>query len=245
VTCAAIIEARMASTRLPGKVLRPIMGRPMLELLIERLQRAETLDCILVATTEKGADDPICALAERLGIGYYRGSEEDVLDRVLRTARAFSVADIIEITGDCPLIDPAVVDRVVREYRGYSCEYASNVIRRTYPRGMDTQVFSTAVLERVARLTDDPAYREHVSLYIYEHPEIFRLCSIESGLPEWVTRLRLTVDTGEDFTLVSAIFEALSPQNPAFGLSDIVRLLEERPDLQEINRHVGHKEVYR
>lgn len=239
----AIIEARMRSTRLPGKVLAPVLGRPLLELLVERLARATRLDGVVVATTTHPDDAAVEALARRLGVGCFRGSEEDVLDRVLRAARAFTVDTIVEITGDCPLIDPAVVDGLVAAYRAGGFDYVSNVLRRTYPRGLDAQVFSTATLEEVARLTRDPADREHVSLYIYTHPERFALHNVPSALPAKWWDLRLTVDTAADLALVTVIYESLYPQNPAFGLADVLGLLERRPELIDLNRHVEQKRV--
>jgi spore coat polysaccharide biosynthesis protein SpsF len=240
---AAIIEARMASTRLPGKVLLPVLGRPLLDHLIERLMRAGTLDQIIVATTTNATDDPVEALARDLGCGCFRGSEEDVLDRVLSAAHRFGVDLIAEITGDCPLMDPAIVDTLVETFRLNRYDYVSNVIGRTYPRGMDAQVFPTAVLDEVARLTDDPVDHEHVSLYIYNHPERFSLHNVQSGLPERFHDLRLTVDTPEDFQLIRTIFEELYPGKPDFSLRDILDLFDRRPELAEINRHVQQKKV--
>ncbi|MBF0285827.1 MAG: glycosyltransferase family protein [Magnetococcales bacterium] len=239
----ATIEARMSSTRLPGKVLRPILGRPMLQWLVERLQRAQTLDGVVVATTVNPADDPIAQLAERLGIGCFRGSEEDVLDRVLRTAQAHHADVIVELTGDNPLIDPRLVDHVVEIYRARGVDYVSNCMAKTYPLGMNVQVFSTAVLAETARSTDDPADHEHVSLYIYEHPERFSLHNVASGLAEEWSDVRLTVDTLEDFELVSRIVEALHPTQPDFGLPEILQLLEREPTLRAINAGVAQKKA--
>lgn len=239
----AIIEARMTSTRLPGKIVLPILGKPMLELLVERLKRAKLLDQIVVATTQNTSDDGVEKLTHRIGVGCYRGSEDDVLDRVLRAAHANDADVIVEVTGDCPLIDPIVVDRVIQTYQTKNVDYVSNILKRTYPRGMDIQVFSTAVLEKVARLTDDPIDHEHVSLYIYEHPEIFSLFNVESDLPEKYWDIRLTVDMEEDFKLIKAIYELLYPKNPAFTLDEIMDLLERRTDLLELNRNIQQKKV--
>jgi len=239
----AIIEARSSSTRLPGKILLPILGEPLLARLIERLRRAETLDTIIIATTTNPADDRVGKFAEQAGVGCFRGSGEDVLGRVLGAAKAFSIDVIVEVTGDCPLLDPAEVDKVVRAYGSGPWDYASNVLRRTYPRGLDTQVFSTELLERVAGLTRDPVDREHVSLYIYEHPGMFSLTNVESDLPEKWHDLRLTVDTREDLELVTAIYEALYPGKPDFDLGDVIGLLERRGDLLEINQHIAQKQV--
>ena len=237
------IEARMLSSRLPGKVLRPILGRPMLALMIERLQRVKNVAAIVVATTVDPSCDPIETLARELGVSCFRGSEDDVLDRVLQAARAAEADLIVETTGDCPLIDPAVIDVMIADFLAGGADYVANILQPTWPRGMDVQVFPRAVLERVAQLTNDPADREHVSLYIYEHPETFRLRNVVSGLPADVAELRLTVDTREDFALVTRIYEALYVGNPRFGMMEILALFAEHPDWREINRAVQQKAV--
>lgn len=237
----ATIQARMRSERLPGKVLLPILGRPMLELMIERLRRVRAVDDVWIATTDDPSCDPIEQLAHRLGAGCFRGSENDVLDRVVRTGEAARADLLVETTGDCPLIDPPTVDLVIERFLDGGVDYCSNVITRTYPRGMDTQVFPLSVLQDVARLTADPVDREHVSYYIYQHPEQFRLRNVESGLAPEVAALRLTVDTPDDFHLVRRIFEELYSIRPAFTLTDVLALLGRRPDLVDINRHVRQK----
>lgn len=230
----------MRSTRLPGKVLKPILGRPMLDLMIERLRRVPQLDAIVIATTTDADCDPIEELTGRIGVGCYRGSEDDVLDRVLQAARAARADAIVELTADCPLIDPQLTAETIEAFRRAEVDYAANCLQEPYPRGLDVQIFSTAVLEEVACLTSDPADREHVSLYIYEHPERFRLLDVPAGPPE-AAGLRLTVDTPEDFALVSRIYQALYPANPAFGLSDIVDLFSRQPELRGINASVEQK----
>jgi spore coat polysaccharide biosynthesis protein SpsF len=236
----ATIEARMTSTRLPGKVLLEAAGKPLLEHMIERLRRARTLDDIVVATTAESSSEPIAELAGRLGVGCFRGSEDDVLGRVLGAAQAHGSELIVETTADCPLIDPGVLDAVVERFHEGGVDYCSNTLERTYPRGMDVEVFPTAVLEEVAGLTDDPADREHVSIYIYEHPARYRLRSVTSDRPD-TAELRLTVDTPDDYALIRAIFEELYPRDPGFGLEAILALLEQRPDLAALNRHVEQK----
>jgi spore coat polysaccharide biosynthesis protein SpsF len=236
------IEARMTSSRLPGKVLMPAAGKPLLEHMIERLRRAERLDAIVVATTDHPSSDPIVELAERLGVGWHRGSEDDVLARVLGAARDHDADVIVETSGDCPLIDPRLVDLVVERFLAGGVDYCSNNLERTYPRGMDAQAFRTDVLAEVDRLTDDPADREHVSLYIYEHPERYRLSTVRSGRPE-LGAIRLTVDTPEDLALVRAIFDELYPRDPEFGLDAILALLAERPELRALNAAIVQKPV--
>lgn len=239
----AIVQARMSSSRLPGKIMRPVVGRPLLELLVERLKRARRVDEVVIATTTNDGDDLVESLTQRLGIGCFRGSEHDVLDRVLRAAHAAQADVIVEITGDCPLIDFEVIDDLVDVYQRNDYDYVANILRRTYPRGLDTQVFATSVLEEVARLTNDPADHEHVSLYIYEHPERFKLHNVESGLPKEFWDLRLTVDTAEDFELVRRIYEELYSVNPAFTLKDLIELFQRQPELRGINQHIRQKAV--
>jgi len=236
------IEARMTSSRLPGKVLADAVGRPLLAHMIERLRRCPGLDEIVVATTTNSSDDPVAELADRLGAGVFRGSEEDVLGRVLGAAQAHGAELIVETTGDCPLIDPAIVGEVIDRFAAAGADYCSNMLERTYPRGMEVQVFPTAVLAEVDRLTDAPADREHVSLYIYEHPERYRLSGVAAAPPRGAD-VRLTVDTPEDLALVRAVFEELYPRDPAFGLGEILDLLDARPDLRGLNRDVEQKPV--
>ena len=233
----------MGSTRLPGKVLRPILGQPMLARMIERLRRVRWADGIVIATTDQPADDAIVALASELGVGCHRGSEVDVLERVLGAARSAAADLIVETTADCPLIDPGVIDQLIQTFRSNRVDYCANVVTPSYPRGLDAQVFPTRVLAEVAALTDDPADREHVSLYIYEHPDRFRLLNLASGLPRKVSDLRLTVDTAEDLELVTRVYAELYPSNPAFGLNDIIGLMERQPLLGGMNQHIQQKTI--
>jgi spore coat polysaccharide biosynthesis protein SpsF len=237
-----IVEARMRSTRLPGKVLLPLLGRPLLGLMVERLRRSERLDDIVIATTEDPSCDPIEAFAREHGVGVFRGSENDVLARVLGAARAAEADVIVETTGDCPLLDPALLDRVVDAYHEGGSDFCSNTLSETWPRGMDVRVFSTEALAGVAAATDDPADREHVSLYFWTHPERYRLREVESDDPS-LGALRLTVDTPDDLALVRAIVERLHPVREDFGLAEIVALLRSDPALVALNAHVQQKAV--
>jgi spore coat polysaccharide biosynthesis protein SpsF len=239
----ATIEARMTSSRLPGKILRPILGKPTLELLIERLSYVKKIDQIVVATTSNSTDDIVEELTRHLGVGCYRGSEDDVLDRVLKAAQHYNADIIVEITGDCPLIDPDVIDHLIDIFIHNSYAYVSNTLKQTYPNGLDAQVFSVKTLEEVSRLTQDPADHEHVSLYIYEHPERYSLFNLESGLPEKNWDLRLTVDTIEDFELIRSIYEELYPKNRVFSLKEILGLLDRKPELVCMNKHIQQKAV--
>jgi spore coat polysaccharide biosynthesis protein SpsF len=237
------IEARMRSSRLPGKVLKPILGRPMLALMIERLRHARTIDGIVVATTDNPSDDPIARLAAELDVGCFRGSEEDVLARVLGAARHYGGDVIVETTGDCPLNDPAIVDKVVSDYRIGGADFVSNNLEYSTPIGTDVRVFSTDSLAEIDRISQDPADREHVSLHYWEHPEKYRLRNVTTEMPPGVSGLRLTVDTPEDFELVRQVFEELYPSKLIFSLSDILELFQRRPDLPAINQNIQQKAV--
>jgi spore coat polysaccharide biosynthesis protein SpsF len=239
----ATIEARMASTRLPGKVLALAQGRPMLELMVERLRLVPELDAIVVATTKNASDDAIEKLAEKLGVGCWRGSEDDVMSRVLDAATAFGADVIVETTGDCPLIDPGVVSETIAAYRRSGADYVSNVLDRTYPIGMDTQVFATKTLADAAARTGDPADREHVSLYIYRHPERYSVLNVAASPSLTMPDLRLTLDTPEDLEVIRTIFAAFAAQGTRFSLADILQFLDVNPAIAQINAHVKHRYV--
>jgi len=238
-----IIEARMRSTRLPGKVMKPILGEPMLYRMIERLRHCSCLDDIWVATTEHESCKPIVDLTARIGVGCFQGSEEDVMDRVLQTAKISEADILVELTGDCPLLDPMVVDRVVATYLANNVDYCSNALQEDYPGGMDVQVFSTRIIEEVSELTSDPVDREHVSLYIYEHPDRYRILDIKDDPSSNLKGIRLTVDTEADFQLVSNVFEELYSKNPVFSLEDIFYLFDQKPKLRSVNNHIQQKHV--
>lgn len=237
------IEARYASSRLPGKTLLEICGKPTLELIIERLKRSKFIDEIAIATTVNRDCDAIEDLARKLNVGCYRGSEDDVLDRVLKTARAYKADIIVEITGDETLIDTVIVDQVIDYYLKNNFDYVSNVIDRRYPRGLDTQVFAVSVLEEVSKLTNDTADRENVSLYIYEHPEKYKLGSVkapeEMNHPDW----RWTLDTKEDFEFLKTVYEALYKVKKDFNSYDVLDLLKKDPYILKINERIKQKAV--
>ena len=238
-----IIEARFASTRLPGKVLEPILGEPMLARMIARLLRARSIQSLVVATSTSPVDDAVADTAVRAGAESFRGSEEDVLARVVAAARANHADIIAELTGDCPLHDPAIVDAVVADYLAGGADFVSNIHPYTTPRGTDVRVFSTDALAEIEATSDDPADREHVSLHFWEHPEKYRLRNVTFDFPPGAAQLRLTVDAPKDLELVTAIYEELYPRNPKFTLADVISLLGQRPDLAAINAAVEQKAV--
>ncbi len=239
----AIVQARMTSTRLPGKVLMMAAGKPMLEHLVERVRRAPPLDGIIIATTVNDSDDAVVRLANDLSVGYYRGSEEDVLTRVLEAAKAYDVDIIVELTGDNPLIDPAMIVDCIRLYMDSDVDYASNILEPGLPHGFPVQVFSTKVLADVARRTDDPIDHEHVSLFIYRNPDIYRTMAMPVPSDLHRPEVQLTLDEPDDYRLISSVFEALYANNPEFTIRDVLAYLDSNPELLEINRHVRRKSV--
>lgn len=232
----AIVQARAGSTRLPGKVLRPILGRPMLARVIERLRLSETLHRIVVATTDLPQDDAVARIATEMGVGVFRGDEADVLSRYVDAAREFQADVIVRVTADCPLIDAQVLDQIVSTYlaRVAELDYVSNTIKRTYPRGLDVEVFPWRTLDRLDRVSRSAAEREHVTLHVLHHPECYRIAQVRHPLDH--SAHYWTVDTEQDFQLATAVYEVLYPAQPRFGWTDVLRVFEARPELFEINR---------
>jgi len=237
------VEARMGSSRLPGKTLAPICGEPMLKLLIERLKRIPMIDEVVIATTTEPEDKKIEALAVESGVKCYRGSSDDVLSRVLQAALSQKADLIVEMTGDNPLLDPGVVEDVIKLFLSGDYDYVCNFLDRTFPRGLDTQIFPTRLLAEVDRITQNPLDREHVSLYIYEHPERYRLGNLSAPPKLHRPELRLTVDTGEDLSLVREIYGRLYRKKPDFSIQDVIALLDANPELLKINQHILQKPV--
>ncbi len=237
----ATIEARMTSSRLPGKVLLPLAGKPTLERLVERMKSSKYVDTIVVATTVNEADEPIAGLAERLGVACFRGSEEDVLGRVLGAAQSVQGGIIVEITGDCPLVDGRLIDRAVEEFFKLDVHYASNCLIQSYPLGFEVQVFPTAVLAEVDKLTQDPVDRLHVSYYIYMHPERYRFANWTAEPECFAPDFRLTLDEKGDYELLDKVFTALAPGNPDFSAAETVAYLKSHPELLELNKSVRQK----
>lgn len=241
----ATIEARMASTRLPGKVLLPLAGRPALARLVERARRSRMIDGIVVATTQSREDDAICALSEMENISCFRGSVDDVMGRVLGAARSVDADIIVELTGDNPLVDPAIIDLAVANFLASGADYMSNVLERSFPLGLDVQVFGTSTLADAASRTHDPEDREHVSLYIYRNPDRYKIAHFRSLDPRPQSHLRLTMDTAEDYAVITTVFDALLPADPAFDTSSILDLLERDPSIVQKNAGVAHRWVTR
>lgn len=238
-----IVQARMGSTRLPGKILKEVLNRPILSYLIERLQRCKNADALLVATTTNPFDDQIVDCCKKNKVAFMRGSEEDVLARYYDAALSTEADVVVRVTSDCPLIDPTVIDSAIENFlsRYPEQDYLSNTLERTYPRGMDVEVFSFNALKEAFIHAQDPEQREHVTPFIYLRPDRFKLRQIKWEEDESI--YRWTVDTEEDFQLIRQLLEVLYPRNPEFGLRDIIRVMQDHPDWLQINAHVLQKQL--
>jgi len=238
---AAIIQARMGSTRLPGKVMMDLAGQLMLVRVVNRVRRASRLDEVVVATTTNPNDDSIVDLCQERGWQFFRGNQEDVLDRYYHAASAFRADVVIRITSDCPLIEPEIVDRVVNEFLSHypQVEYVSNNLQRTFPLGLDVEVMSFGALERAWQEDSNPSWREHVTPYLRRHPKKFRTRNVDNDID--YSYMRWTVDTIEDLTFVRKIYNYF--QNDTFTWREVLHLLETHPEWLEINRHVQQKIV--
>ena len=236
-----IVQARMTSTRLPGKVMKIVCGKPLLEHLINRLKRVKCADQIVIATTVNETEDIIVELCKKLDISYYRGSEEDVLGRYYEAAVEYGGDVIIRITSDCPVIDPDVVsyliDFYMRNLKKY--DYVTNTLKRTYPRGMDAEIVSFKALKEAHFNAYDPFDREHVTLFIRNRPTQYRRHNIKYSSD--LSRYRLTVDTSEDMELIRRIFESLYVENPEFTMKDILSKMAANPEWEYINAHVKQR----
>ncbi len=235
-----IIQARMSSTRLPGKVLMTPAGQPMLVRVVRRTSQARRLDRVVLATTTSHEDDTIVKLSGASGWSTFRGSEEDVLDRYYEAAREYQADGIARITSDCPLIDPGIIDEIVRRFLRGQWDYVSNTLEpRSFPRGLDVEVFSFDALERAWREDTNPAWREHVTPYIYRHPELFRLHGVTNDTD--YSHMRWTVDAPEDLEFVRKIYDHFG--HDRFRWKEVIDLLEQHPEWLEINRHVQQKVI--
>lgn len=231
----AIIQARMGSTRLPGKILMPILDEPMLARMIERVKRAQKIDAVVVATTDRDEDDPTAALGALCGVSVFRGSEKDVLDRFYNAAKESGADTVMRLTGDCPLMDPAVIDTVVEHFEAAQGRIHYTSTPRNYPEGLDTEIFPFSALKEAAENAALPSEREHVTPYIKNHPERFTCETWEEGKDDH-SSMHWSVDTRADFDFVTKIFEQLYPHNPGFSKDDVLVLLSKHPEYLEINK---------
>lgn len=239
----ATIQARLGSLRLPGKVLAPILGRPLIEYQIERIRRSKIINRVVIATTTNPQDDAIVELAQRLGCECFRGSEDDVVGRVLGSLNRFEIEVNAEFQGDNSIPDPQIIDQVIGYYLDHCDEfdYVTNSLKTTYPPGLEVSVYPSSVLADAEARIVEPLLREYVGIHIYQHPEWYRVKNLEAP-PEFTRpNLHLEVDTQEDFELVSAIYQHFMPTNPKFLLADVVAFTDANPHLTRMNENVERR----
>jgi spore coat polysaccharide biosynthesis protein SpsF len=238
----AIIQARVGSTRLPRKVLKNIVGKPMLWHVIDRVKRATLVDEIVLAATRKEEDKPLLKLAKESGVNSYEGSENDVLDRYFQAATKFGADAIVRITADCPLIDPEVVDKVVKIFLDGGFDYISNTAKLSYPDGLDVEVFSCDTLESAWKDSRKLSEREHVTPYIRKHPKMFRIGGVE--YERNLSHMQWSVDTDRDLKFVREVYKRLYKKGRIFFMRDVLKLLKKHPELTEINKGVARNAGY-
>lgn len=238
----ATIEARMTSSRLPGKVLLPAGNKPMLEHLVNRLKQVTLLDDIVLATTTNSTDDVLVDFAKKHQISFFRGSEEDVMARVIGAAESVSADVLVEITGDCPIIDPTIIEQTIQLFRYNECDYASNVQVRSYPIGMDTQVYRLNTLKQSFEMTTEPLDHEHVTRHIRLHPELFKQLHLVAPTALWWPELGLTLDEEADYLLLRNIVEYFGVEHSNFSCADVIHLLKnQHPEWVSVNQDVKRK----
>lgn len=230
----AILQARTSSTRLPGKVLKPILGQPMLARQLERNLRSTNIDKLIVATSDQPDDQAVADLCKAVGVECFRGSLNDVLDRYYQAAAERNADHIVRLTGDCPLADPEVIDRVIEFYLNGDYDYVSNIIEPSFPHGLDVELFRFEALKTAWQEATLQPQREHVTPFICRQPDRFKLANFKHS--QDLSHYRWTVDEPEDFELITAIYEGLYPTNPEFDMDAILHFLKDNPDLQKINQ---------
>ena len=241
VRIAAIIEARMTSTRLPGKHMLLANKKPMIEHLVNRLKNVPSLNAIVMATTVNNADEPLIELAINTGISFFRGSENDVMSRVIGAAESVKADIIVGITGDCTVIDPLLIEQAIQVFIHNSCAYVNNAAVPSYPGGMNTQVYALESLKKSAEMTNDPLDHEHVTSYIFRHTELFPPIYLVASPDLFWPDLQLELDEKNDYEFLKKIIEYFGSENNCFSCREIIDLLKNNPEWSEINRNVKRK----
>ncbi len=240
-----VIQARMGAERLPGKILKPLAGAyPVLEWVVERSRRAVKAQEIIVATTLQPGDDIVETFCRDHEVRCFRGSEANVFERYYACAQKFQLDAVVRVTADCPFISPETIDRCIDVFWDSKADYVNNSrLRKTYPRGLDVEVVSFEALKRLADKALTPSEREHVTLYIYQHPEEFRIQTVEAEPALCAPELRLTLDTPDDFQLLNTVAEYFSKESFHAGSRQIVDYLRKHPDVADLNRHIEQKKI--
>jgi len=238
----AIIQARMGASRLPGKVLFDLEGKPVLARIIERVRLSRLINKVLVATTTNSEDLKIAKLCNEMDIEVFCGSENDVLDRYFQAAQSVNAEHVVRITADCPMIDPLVIDEVICLYLKNKVDYASNILKETYPDGEDVEVFTFAALKKVWKSAILPSEREHVTPFIKKNKGLFTQANLE--YKENLSSKRWTLDNLEDYEFIKLIYKNLFYKNNWFGMKDVLDFLNENPEIEKINCHIMRNEGY-
>lgn len=239
---AAIVQARMGSTRLPGKAMKVLRGKPMLWHICDRLKYSRKITKIIIATTFKEDDKVIVNFSKEMETDAFCGSSEDVLDRYYQSAKFFNVEHIVRITADCPLIDPVIVDEIVDCYQAKDSDYVSNTINPSYPDGLDTEIFSFKTLERAWGEAEKPSEREHVTPYICNHPEIFNIYNYTNDAD--YSHMRWVLDEEADYKFIAEVYKRLYREGGIFYMDDVLDLLAKHPELNDINKKIKRNEGY-
>lgn len=237
----AIIQARMGSTRLPGKVMKKIFGKSILEHVVRRTSACEGINNIVIATTALEQDQVIVEEAKRLGVDVFCGAEHDVLDRYYQAAIKYKADSIMRITSDCPIIDAAILSKMITIYHNSDFDYVSNTLKRSFPRGLDAEIFSMESLKNAYQNADNEELKEHVTPYIYLNPDQFSIYHYESK--EDYSMYRWTLDTEEDWILINKIYESLYVEGELFSWKKGIELMNQKPELPKINLHVEQKKI--
>lgn len=238
----AIVQARMGSTRLPGKVLMRLIDKPLLCHIVERLRRIKLIDEIIIATTNKAIDKPIEELAREMKTKIFTGKEDDVLDRYYQAARIYKVDIILRITADCPLIDPQIIDNLIKYYLKNKLDYIN--LPKNYPEGIDAEIFSFEALKKAWQEAKLPSEREHVTPYIWNHPKKFRLGELPADIPGDFSYLHWSVDEERDLKFAREVFKKLYHKDCIFYTKDVLKLLKNEPQMIEINKGLTGQEGY-
>lgn len=237
-----LLQARSSSTRLPNKVLKNLLGQPMIIRQIERIQRSIHIGTLFLVTSTDSTDDELANVVSQAGIAIYRGSLNDVLDRFYQAAMPHKPDIIVRLTGDCPLIDPNIIDAAISKFLALNVDYLSNSLSPTYPDGMDIEVLRFDALEIAWLNAKKPSEREHVTPYIYKNADQFKIADLRHSID--LSKLRLTVDEDVDFYLIEKIYQNLMPSKPDFLLKDIISLLEQNPEWLQLNQTIIRNEGY-
>ena len=243
----AIIQARISSTRLPGKILKELpygSGITVLEQVINRLKKSKKLSEIIIATTKETEDNQIINIVKKENVKYFKGSKENVLSRYYFAAKENNIDLIVRITSDCPCIDAQIVDVVISEHLKANADYTSNSLIRSYPHGLDVEVFSFNALGKAHKNAKEDYEKEHVTPYINRNPQIFKINIVKAPKKLYAPDIRITLDTEEDYALLCAVFDYLYPKNKYFNTYDIVNLFNQKPWLKLINKKIMQKKIF-